>query len=113
MFIDTTTPNEVLENADLSPSSKRLYHLYQKAVQLITFLDQNPETLTRLSPATREVTEYMKRGRGKLPRSKKGGKAPLEFNAVETKIDLEAALRTYNTKEVIRNYHRLAKMVGW
>ncbi len=93
--------------------SSRDVGLYRRATQLITFLDCNPDTLVHLSPATRESTEFKKRGRGKAPKAKRGGKPPIEFGAVETKIDLEAALRCFNTRAVRSNYFRLARMVGW
>lgn len=68
------------------------------------------EGISCLSPALSEPTIYTHPSQG---RKVKGGSPPIEFSAVETKVDLERALEQEDWPAVATQYYRLRRLLNF
>ncbi len=105
--------------------SREDHILISRARQLVARLEVSDLAFL----ATPHENIYKKRGRGAAPPKRKGGEAPVEYDAVELLVDLQALLKhkrrviqpdgsvvvhvlTPNPEEILPVYLRLRALVG-
>lgn len=83
--------------------------LYRRANALIALLVHEPLCNLKASGIDDRV-QYKKKHQS---RKRKGGSPPIDYFAVELKVDLESALRRNQTEEVRRAYYPLARLMAF
>lgn len=83
--------------------------LLRKAQEMISYLNQNPDSLAGLKLISAEDKVQYTHTHNSIKR--KGGSSPVDYQAVEIKVDLEQSLRRNDLKGIAASYYKLARII--
>ena len=100
-----------VEESAISEEIKPISY-YNKARELLRFLDEHPEVLTNIQDKNpEEKTRY--KAPSKLNYKPRGGKPTIDFTATELKVDLGIALAKKDYPELLRCFFGLSRILGY